>query len=261
VSSRPAEHIPRAARLAFTLSRVQTWGLPVDRRASLLREALADWEAMAGDRTPAEVLWRALRGIPAAIWGRLDEHDTTALPAGVALTALGFGGLLAGGVDTAYPASLRASIVLSGIGALIFGLTLLFDPRRLRARNSIGAGIMAVGFAGMAWSIPTDDGWARGKLPQESEWLDLGLAVSFFAVGGGLFLVAIALTWRRFPTLISLATTVAMVGLISFSVFELVWALFVAPYDPAITYPTLAASLAAASAAHVIPRIRHLEIV
>ncbi len=261
VSTRNDSPIRVTTAIVFAISRALAWGLAPTVRADVLAEVHADWEAMAADRGPIEMLWRAIRGIPGAILARLDAQEITALPAGFALAILGLGGVIAGGVETAYPSTLRLFIALAGLGALLLGMTLIAEPRRLiTRRHAIPSGVVSVGFIGMALSIPTDQGWAGVQLPQESHLFDAALAASFTVVGAAFAFAAVIMMLNKVARFAGVAAIAVAAALAAFAIAELAWALFIAPYDLAITAPTIGASLAAASAAHVIPRLRHMEM-
>lgn len=253
--------ISRTIRFAHQLDRLMTWGMAPALRNARLNESLADWEAMYSDRGSLATMTRALRGVPAGIWVRLDAHGVTTIPAGVAIAALGLGGMVAGGIGSAYPTPLRISIVIAGIGSLLVAIRLITHPRQLVVRHLVAPLLtMAAGFVGMALYIPSPDRWSDQRPAAESPLLDSAMTIAFLTVGAGLVLLALVPATTDKHRLARVAGTTVALGLTSFAITQIIWGLTVAPQDLAITVPSIGAGLAAGSAAHVVPRLRHLEI-
>ena len=145
------EKLPYTVRMAHSINRMLTWGMPREIRHRFLSEALADWEAMANEAEAHHLLWRALRGVPAAIWARLDDHDVTSLPAGMALSVVGIGGFAASAQSIVYPAPFRRSAMVASLGLLLVGINFVRSPRRLILRRYRPVGVVvAAGFTGLA---------------------------------------------------------------------------------------------------------------
>ncbi len=238
-----------------------TWGMAPALREAELNENLADWEAMYTDHGSLATMTRALRGVPAGVWARLDAHDVTTVPAGLAIGALGLGGIVAGGIGSAYPTPLRISIVIAGIGSLVVAMRLITHPRQLVVRHLVVPLLTtAVGFVGMALYIPGPDRWSNQRPAAESPLLDSAMTLAFLTVGAGLVLLALMPATTDKQRLARVAGTTVALGLTSFAITQIIWGLTVVPQDLAIAVPSIGAGLAAGSAAHVVPRLRHLEI-
>ena len=135
--------LPTIIRLAQAINRMLTWGMPPDERAGFLSETVADWEAMAGDRRPVQLLWRALRGIPAAIWMRLDRRAITAMPAGVAMIMVGLGALAASVQEGILPSPFQEFAAATAAGMLLIGINFVREPRRIKLRRYRLAAVVA----------------------------------------------------------------------------------------------------------------------
>ena len=256
------EKLPLTVRLAHSINRLLTWGMPRDIRRRYLSEALADWEAMANETGPHRVLWRALRGVPAAIWGRLDDHDVTSLPAGIALSMVGIGGLAASAQSVAYPAPFRRSAMVAAFGFLLVGINFVRSPRRviLRRYRPVGV-VVAAGFAGLALTLPTNAQWPYDAPVLAHPVVDGAMQLSFVIISlAFVALVAASLVPARFG-LATKAGLILIVGAVVHGFAQLAWGIWMATVDLAATAPSVVIGLAALSFAHVLPRLRHIEIV
>jgi hypothetical protein len=214
---------------------------------------------MHADRGGVAVVNRAFRGLPAGIWVRLVDDRITALPAAVALCLLGFGGVAAGAIDSAYPGSLRLSIVVSGLGGLAMAFLLATRPQNL-ARNHLvrPALLLAAGFGGMALTNPGIQR-LQPDHPLIGSALEGAIHLGFAATAAGFLLIAAAGAFPMTRGVLDGSGLLAVVGLAIFATSQIVWGLSMLAYETAIAYPSLGAGLAAAAAAHTVPRIRHLE--
>jgi len=252
--------LPLSIRFAHQLNRFLSWGMAHEFRESFLSEGLADWEEMHRDRGSISVLLRALRGVPTAVWARFDEHDTTALPAAVAITLLGVAGVAAGLLETAYPMDTRRFALLSAFGTFLMGATLIRDPRRLVLRRyRLSALLLGAGFIGMAANLPPAEAWAYDVPLAETAVIDGVLAVGFSLVGIGFALVVLASFVSK--RLLTYAGIAIMVGTALFAGAQIAWGITAVTVDPAITVTSVAVGLASLSLLHVVPRIRKLKIV
>lgn len=252
--------LPRAVQIAYAIGRALTWGMPEGARLHIHAEGIADWEAMKSDHSSAAVLARAVRGIPAGIWGRLDFEQATALPAATAVGILGLGGITAGGLDTAYAVPLRLAIVTAGLGALILALVAFASPRRLtRSRLVTPLALAGLGFAGMAEFTPGVAAIVR-EHPFAETPFDVILSAGFVTTAAGFALLALAAATRGTSQQFHRSGLILIGGLGIFSLGQLVWGMSTVTYDLAIALPSIGAGLAAAAAVHLVPRLRHLEI-
>jgi hypothetical protein len=256
------EKLPFTIRLAHVINRTLTWGMARDERRRLLSEGLADWEAMAEELSARQVFLRAFRGIPAAIWIRLSDREVTAMPAGIALTMVGLGGITAGVQSTSYPTAFRQSTILASIGLVLVGVNFVRDPRRVVLSRYRAAGVVAAaGFAGLAVTLPTTAQWPYDGPVLENRLGDAAMQASFVIIAVGfLLLTAASLVPRRSRLVLEAGVTV-MVGAVVLGVAQIVWGISMSPIDLPMTAAAIVIGLAALSFAHVLPRLRHLTVV
>lgn len=251
-----------AVGVAQRLSRVLTWGMTEVARSRILLEMDADWELMRSERPARCVLARALRGIPAAILGRMHDHATTGLPTAFALTVMSMAALYAGLIDHAYPPHLRVFITFLAIGAGGAGVVLLRSPLHLRMNwLRLPTGAAAIGLLGIAMNMPTEREW-----PYDTPFVDtvLGdvLMVTGFVIAGVACLLILAATFLRAPrSMLAVAAMGGLAGLVSFATGLIVWGFVATRVDLALTASAIVVGLGGLSLAHVLPRLRHLEIV
>ena len=254
--------LPLSIRFAQLINHVLSWGMAQAERRTFLAEALDDWEEMHRDRGSLGVLARAIRGIPAGIWARLDENDITALPAALAIAALGIGGIAAGLLDGTYPFDLRRYVLLSAVGTLLLGTTLMRDPRRIVLRKYRVASLMlAAGFVGMAANMPTWEEWQYDTPFVDTVVADRLIGAGFVAVGVGFAAVFVASLLSHRRQIVLTAGWGIMIGTILFALGQIAWGVVAVNTDPKITVVSIAVALASLSFAHVMPRLRKLEIV
>ena len=214
---------------------------------------------MHADRGGAAVVTRSLRGLPAGLWGRISDGRITALPAAFALGVLGIGGVAAGAIDSPYPAELRLSIIVSGLGGLAMAVLLASRPHNLSRNQLIWPSILvAAGFGGMAFTNPGIER-LQPDHPLIGTALDGAIHLGFVGTALGFFLIAAAGALPIARSVLPRVGLLAVVGLGLFSSTQILWGLSMLPYDTAIGFPSIGAGLAAAAAAHTTPRIRHLE--
>lgn len=256
------QQLPLSIWLAHQTSRLTSWGMPSHERNSYLAETLADWSEMQADRGSVSVFFRAIKGIPAGIWARFDEHDTTALPASLAIAFVGICGLVAGLLEAAYPVHMRRFVLLAALGTFLLGANLLRDPRRLILRRYRIPGLMlATGFGGMAANMPTQADWPYDAPFVDTPLADLGIVVGFVLVGLGFAAMVLASFAKRPQRLTMVAAITVMAGTALFATAQIAWGVVAVAIDPAITVTSVGIGLAALSFLHVVPRLRHLEIV
>ena len=251
-----------AVRIAQATSRLLTWGMPTAQRRRLLAENLADWEAMSCEHRSRLILWRALRGVPAAVWVRLNDREITAMPAGVALSMVGLGGMASGLVGSPYPAPFRQFLVVTCLGLVLVGLNFIRDPRRVVLVRFRAAGLcIIVGFIGLAVTLPTTAQWPYEGPVLEHIVMDRALQAAFVAISVGFLLLMVASVRRKALRLVSLAGILLMSGTATIGVTQVAWGVTMAPVDLAMTAASIVIGLGALSFTHVLPRLRHLDFV
>lgn len=256
------EKLPPAIRLAHLINRVLTWGMARDERHRFLTESLADWEAMARDVKARHVLSRAIRGVPAAMWARMDDRDVTSMPAGVALTLVGIGGFAAAIQSTAYPAPFRQSTMVAAVGFLLLGINFVRDPRRIVLRRYRPVAlVIAVGFAGLALTLPQAADWQYDSPVLENFLTDTAIQASFIVIAIAFLILLAGSFLPNRHRLVSTAGVALIVGVTLHGMAQITWGIWMAPIDLAATAASVMIGLGALSLAHVLPRLRHLEIV
>lgn len=248
--------------MAQAVNHLLTWGMSSPDREQYLAESLSDWEAMAAEQAPRKVLWRAIRGIPAAVWIRLDDRAVTAMPAGLALSTVGLGGMASASWGSPYPAPFREFVLLACLGLLLVGLNLVRDPRRLvLASFRAAAAFIAVGFTGLAFNLPTAAQWPYEGPVLEHYVMDRALQLSFLMLAAGSLLIIVASYRTGVSRLVPTAAVLLVTGTAIIGVTQVAWGVTLAPVDLAMTAASIAIGLGALSFTHVVPRLRHLQLV
>jgi hypothetical protein len=251
-----------SVRVAHALNRLLTWGMRIEDRKLLLTEGLADWEAMAEARRGHHVIGRALRGIPSAIWIRLNDREVTSLPAGVAMSLIGLGGVAVGVQSSAYPFGFRRFVILASLGVMLVGLNFVRSPRSINLRKyRLAAATASIGFFGLAITLPTNSQWPYEAPVVETAFVDAAMPISFLIIAAGCGLVLAASFTRGRPPLVSLGGFVLVAGVALLGVAQLAWAFAMVPIDLTSALASVVIGLAALSFVHVLPRLRHIEIV
>ena len=254
--------LPLAIRMAHAINRLLTWGMTPSERQQLLSEGLADWEAMAAERRPEQILLRALRGIPAAVWLRFSDREVTAMPAGVALSMVGLGGIASSLWGSPYPAPFRQFLILACLGLLLVGLNFVRDARRLvLPRYRPAAACIIVGFVGLAFTLPTTAQWPYEGPVLEHIVMDRALQASFAMISAGFLLLLIASFRTTAPRLVAVAGSLLVLGTAIIGVTQVAWGITMAPVDMGMTVASIVIGLGALSFVHVLPRLRHLDMV
>jgi hypothetical protein len=238
-----------------------TWGMQAEERKPLLTEGLADWEAMAKRRTGYQILWRAIRGIPSAIWIRLSDRETTSLPAGLALSLVGLGGIAVGLQSSAYPFEFRRFVMLTALGLMLVGVNFVRDPRRIvLARYRLAATISGVGFAGLAVTLPRNEQWPYEDPVLQTAIVDRSMQIAFVIIATGFLLLLASSFIRSGLRLATGSGLVLMIGVAALGVTQLSWAFAMTPVDLTAALASIVIGLAALSFVHVMPRLRHMRI-
>ena len=251
-----------AVRFAQVLTRLLTWGMEEEARTAALLESDSDWELMGSDLPPLSVLGRALRGVPATVLGRMDDRHATGLPSAFAMTLIAVAALYAGVVDTSYPGELRVFITFLAIGAGGAGLVLLHSPRRVQMRRlRIPTGATAIGLFGIAFNMPTESEWPYDVPFVDTILGDVLMVTGFLISGTACLLILVATLFRSPRRLLAIAGIAGIAGLVSFASGLIVWGFVATQVDLALTVGAIGAGLGGYSLAHVLPRIRHLDLV
>jgi hypothetical protein len=254
--------IPLAVTVARTLTRLLSWGMEPQRRADYISECDTDWELMSREFGSRRVLGRAVRGIPTAILGRMDDHDLTAIPASLVLVliALATGGM--GLMDRTYPLDVRRWIVVSAISLAIGSLVFVRDPRHIDLRRLRWPALaLGIGVLGIAVNMPTATDW-----PYEYPYMDPVLSDTITVTGfvviaiGCLMITLASVTVAHGRGLALGGGTVAVTGIVLFGTGQIVWGIIAAPVDLTITVTAIGAGLGSYALAHVLPRLRHLDV-
>ena len=251
--------LPLAVRAAQAVSRVVTWGLRSDKRREWLLESDADWQLMHSELGPVRVLLRAARGVPTAIWVRMEDREHTALPAAIAFTLLAVAGISAGLLERTYPMDIRRFVFVTAIGIGLAGAIMALSPRLIPLRRlRIPMLILFVGFLGMATHMPSESDWMyEGPIVGTPEG-DALIAAGFTMIALGCLVVAAAGIGQS-PQLLFRTGGVAIVaGALLFGAGQIVWGVAAVTVDPAVTATSVPIGLVAFSIAHVTPRLRHL---
>lgn len=260
MQSQAGSRLPLAVRVAHAVSRLLTWGMAGEERRHLLSETLADWEAMSHDHRSGRILWRAIKGIPAAIWVRLDRRSITAMPAGVALTMVGFGAIAASVQDGTLPSPFNEFAAVTAAGLVLVGVNFVREPRRITVRRYRPAALAsAIGFGGLAFTLPAAETWPYDTPLIHTPVIDRGMQLSFALIALG-FLLLLAAT-RHNPKLIRTAGLVLMIGCAGLGITQVAWGIVMSPIDLDMTAASIVIGLGALSFVHVLPRLRHLEVV
>lgn len=236
--------------------------MTVEERRQFLSESLADWEAMATEQRPRHVLWRAFRGIPAAVWIRLSDREITSMPAGVAMTLVGIGGISTGARSSAYPEPFRQFVIMASLGLMLAGLNFVRDPRQLVLSRYRPAGLVAaIGFTGLAATLPTAAQWPYDGPVLENRVMDSAMQVSFVVIAIGFLLLVAASFLPARPRIVTFAGLTLILGVAALGVTQVAWGVSMSPIDLTMTAASIMIGLAALSFVHVLPRLRHLEVI
>lgn len=255
--------LPVAVTLASALTRLLTWGLEPELRPGVLMESANDWELMYRDYGSLRVIARALRGIPAAVLGRMEDHDMTAIPAALVFAIMSAAATGAGLLAHTYPADIRRPTLLAALGLGLGGMALVRSPRRIvLKRLRLPALALGLGALGVAFNMPTEADW-QYDVPYVDEGIADHLMVLgiFIASAGCLLIVLASLSKRGGRRLAGIGGASALAGIVLFGAGQIIWGFIAIPIDLAVTATALGAGLAACSLAHVLPRLRHLEVV
>lgn len=255
-----------AGKVVLAIDRALTWGMDPDARESMLAEQAADWEAMSRDvgRTGRwRMITRQLRGIPPAIWWRLTRREITGIPAAAGMTVLVVAIMFEMAIP-GYPPDHRLNLSLVAAGLAIAVWRLIRRPRRIVAAEwRVAALLVGSGAIGSMLTFPSHDGWSSYDpvemgAPIDDSIVWVGIAV--FAVGC-YSLVAASLVVRHRRRMVLAAGLLVIVGALIVATTEVVWGVWAAQIDLYATATWLVSALGTVVGAHMLYRLRNLEIV
>lgn len=248
-------------RFAVALSHLLTWGQEETQRSAHLLESEDDWQSMYADLGGPPVVLRALRGIPATFIVRMHRHEPTAVPVGLVLTMVALSGTGASLLARTYPADVRFFALVTALGLGLVALVFLREPRRLAVpRFRLPAALTTVGTFGMAATMPSPSDWTYQVPVLEDPQGDALMLAGFITVGVTSLLVATTPTRFVGKRWMLVVGTGAFVGLILFGSGQVVWGVKAVVVDPAITATSLGVGLGNLSLAHLMLRLRNLEL-
>jgi uncharacterized membrane protein len=192
----------------------------------------------------------------------MDDHELTAVPTSLflVLISLATGGM--GIMDRAYPWDVRRWIVLSAMSLAVGSVMFMRTPRCIDVRRLRWPAVaLAIGVLGIAVNMPTATDWPY-DYPYMNPTLSDGLTVSGFvtiALGCLVFAFASTTTVGRRRVVLS-GGAIAVAGIVLFGTGQIVWGVQAAPVDLTITITAVGAGLGSYALAHVLPRLRHLEM-
>lgn len=186
----------------------------------------------------------------------------TALPAALVFTIMAAASTGAGLLAHTYPADVRHPILLGALGLGLGGIVLLRNPRRIVLKKlRAPALLLCLGALGIALNMPTEADWQYSVPMVDTPFADFLMVMGFTAFAGGAFLLLLASMVRRGRRLAGLAGAAALFGIVSFGTGQIIWGFVAVRIDLAVTATTFGVGFGAYSLAHVLPRLRHLEIV
>jgi hypothetical protein len=253
-----------AGRLVLAIDRVLTWGMEASDRESVLAEQAADWEAMSRDTSPIQrlrLIGRQLRGIPAAIWWRLTRTEITGLPVAGAMGVISLGLALEVAIP-GYPLDHRLSLLLVAGGLAAASWRLIRQPRHIVIKEwRLIAIVLACGAAGTFLTFPSDDSWSAYDPEMALPIVDLLVGVASVAlVVGFLALFAASFVEGRRRQTAMVAGILMMAGALLHATAQVLNGIWVSPIDLYATAVWFGSGLGLVLGAHMILRLRHLEI-
>jgi hypothetical protein len=123
------------------------------------------------------------------------------------------------------------------------------------------ASCIVVGFAGLAFNLPTTAQWPYEGPVLEHIVMDRALQASFAMLSTGFFLLIVASLYGNAPRLVSAAGSALVLGTAILGITQVAWGIAMSPVDLLVTAAAITIGLGALSFVHVLPRLRHLDIV
>jgi len=243
------------------LSRLFTWGLPDEIRRDHIAEADAHWEAMVSDLGNVRVALHAIRSIPAWLWDRLSERDTTTLPAALAVAVTGFSGARLWLYPLKFGPLTRTGGGIAVVGLLMISVAFMIEPRKIVLRRfRFPALVAAIGLVVASVGIAVTDDWSQSTFATASPITTLLSVAGLVFIGFGCVLGTVnGFILEEYA--IAFASEVAVVlGLALLGVSQIAWGLWEFEANLGLALAFFGSGLGALAIAHVLPRIRHLEV-
>jgi hypothetical protein len=249
----------------LAIDRMLTFGMDPDLRESMLAEQAADWEAMFEDERYGggwRVAVRQLKGIPLALWWRLTRREVTGIPLAIGMTILAVATLFETSIP-GYPLDHRLALMVLSLALAAGVWPLMRRPRQIVVTEwrpfAVLLGLAAVS---AILTLPISDGWSRFD-PEQTVLPACGLigriGMGIAVVGCVILFLASFTEKRRAGALVSGALIV--VGALLVAATEIVWAVWMAPLDMSVTFIFLGMGFGTVLGAHMLFRLRNLEIV
>lgn len=259
--TRQGHRTPIAVAGARRLNRALTWGIEAERREEILLETDTDWELMHRDFGSLRLITRAIRGVPSAVFVRLDDHDMTALPAAVVFTIMAVASIETGLLSRTYPAHIRRPTLLCAFALACGGIELIRSPRRIVLKRLRWPAIaLGLGALGLALNMPTRAEWPYDYPFVDTPVSDALMVVGLIAVAVGCLLIALAPALARRRQVAGVGGATALAGIFMFGLGHITWGFAAIPVDLTVTVTALGVGLASCALVHVLPRLRYLEI-
>ncbi len=246
----------------MAIDRALTWGIEPSVRAGLLREQAADWESMSHDpaQTGRRIIARQIKGVPVAIWWRWAQREITSLPAGTALALLAVAVATDGLATTAFPLEHRLVLIVIAVGLGMAALHLIQRPRRIdSAELRISFLLVGIGTAGSVMTFPTAADWVS-QPDLMAPALDNIMKMSIATVGIGCAALFLATLLPRRRTFVVCGGGLVIAGTLAFAVTEIAWGVWAAPTNLLVSTVALFVAFGATLFAHMVFRLRKLEI-
>ena len=153
------------------------------------------------------------------------------------------------------------SATAAASGFVWLAATLLRNPRRISLRALRLPGLVSsISVMAMAFAIPSPDDWAYATPMLRSVLTEGALRAGVFTVGmalGMLWVGSFTAHQRRFFRASGL---VFILGILQVGISQLIWGIWATTVNFTLGGASIGVGLAALSIAHVIPRLRHLEL-
>ena len=109
--------------------------------------------------------------------------------------------------------------------------------------------------------MPTPDQWRYDGPVVEHKLMDSAMQASFVLIAAGFLLLVVASFRSAGSKLGPVGAVTLLIGIATLGAAQIAWALGMAPVDLATSASSVVIGLAALSLVHVLPRLRHIEIV
>ncbi len=243
------------------LNRPFTWGLDEEDRRVAETDAATYFEAMAADVGPVRTTIAAIRSMPGWLWDRLSAGRVTTLPAATGLALLAVTSCYVVVLPNGFTSTIRILFAINSLGLFLATAALIRRPRRLVIRDfSLPALLIGIAVIGIALVTRDEAAWSSFPHPPVGSGADLMFRVGLGVLGIGCLIAAVNGFVFNDRRLALSALASATVGFALFGSGIIFWAIGDAPDQWGFATSAAIAGLAALSAVHVLPRLRHLEI-